>query len=747
MNAARTRHPARDMLQAFGLGKLDDAATAEVSRHLESCPECKRQVAEVPDDSLLAHLRQANALAATPAPAKDLSSLTQGIQNPPASLAAGAVPAELLNSAQYDIVRPLGGGGMGVVYLARNKWLNRLEVLKVIRTALVDKAGVRERFLREIRAAAALSHDHVVKAHSVLPCGELLVFAMEYVPGEDLAQLVKREGPLPMGEACLYARQVALGLQHAHDQGTVHRDIKPSNLILARAGDRPVVKILDFGLAKASREQAPGRDLTGAGTMLGTPDYMAPEQITDAAAADVRADIYSLGCTLYHLLTGAPPFHADSVFLLLQAHHTTQARPVNVVRPEVPAGLAAVVARMMAKHPVQRYQTPREVAQALAPFVADAESPPALQERVGSRVKQRVSPFVLTGAALVAVLVAAGILVKITLPDGSKQTLELPDGSTVTIKPGPTTVPADAAWLKKVAGMGAVQQVHAVKARLKELNPRFDAEVAPMIVGGVVTGLQFSTEHVRDLSPVRAFPELRELNCSGPWVSGEGKGKLADLSPLQGMKLTVLNCGFTQVADLSPLTDMKLTALECDRTLVADLSPLRNMKLTFLDCTETRVSDLSPLRDMKLTTLICAFTPVSDLSPLRDMKLTNLNFGATQVSDLSPLRGMKLTTLHLAGTRVGDLSPLKDMRLTLLDCRGTPVSDLSPLKDMKLTHLYCKRTQVDDLSLLRGMPLRELVCDFQHPRDGAILRALTTLERINEKTAAEFWKEVDSKKP
>jgi serine/threonine protein kinase len=279
------------------------------------------------------------------------------------------VPPELAASRQYQVLRELGRGGMGVVYLAKNLRMDRMEVLKVVSKELLDKPGAAERFLREIRSAAKLSHDNVVKAYSSPEVGELLLFAMEYVEGEDLSKVVKEHGPLPVANACFYIYQAAQGLQHAFEQGMVHRDIKPHNLILSRQGKKHVVKILDFGLAKATREKGTEHDLTGAGKMLGTPDYIAPEQTLDAASADIRADIYSLGCTLYYLLAGSPPFKGKSLFEILQAHMSTEAKPLNEVRPEVPAELAAVVAKMMAKEATQRYQKPIEVAQALAPFV------------------------------------------------------------------------------------------------------------------------------------------------------------------------------------------------------------------------------------------------------------------------------------------------------------------------------------------------------------------------------------------
>ena len=262
---------------------------------------------------------------------------------------------------------------MGVVYLATNVLMKRPEVLKVVNKSLLDgNPDMAERFLREIQAAARLDHENVVKAHSALRVGDLLVFAMEYVEGEDLAKLVRRQGPLLVAHACHYISQAALGLQHAHEKGMVHRDIKPHNLILTRRGKKHIVKILDFGLAKAVRGEETVTYLTAAGAMLGTPAFMAPEQAQDAASADIRTDIYSLGCTLYFLLTGAPPFAGNSYFALMKAHESAEAPSLSQLRAGAPAELAAVAAKMLAKEPARRYQQPIEVAKALAPIIKTA---------------------------------------------------------------------------------------------------------------------------------------------------------------------------------------------------------------------------------------------------------------------------------------------------------------------------------------------------------------------------------------
>ena len=242
------------------------------------------------------------------------------------------LPPGLANHPDYKIVRELGRGGMGVVYLAHNTLMGRDEVLKVMGRNIIEKPGVEERFLREIRAVAKLRHANIVTAHTAFRLGEGIAFAMEYVDGYDLSKLVKSKGPLPVAHACNFVYQAALGLQHAHEEGMVHRDIKPGNLMLTRKADRPVIKVLDFGLAKATREQALDTELTREGQMLGTPDYIAPEQTLDAQKADIRADIYSLGCTLYYLLAGNPPFKGTSLFEVLQSHHNVLAKPLSAVR-------------------------------------------------------------------------------------------------------------------------------------------------------------------------------------------------------------------------------------------------------------------------------------------------------------------------------------------------------------------------------------------------------------------------------
>src|SRR5262249_6614354 len=213
--------------------------------------------------------------------------------------ADNAVPPVLADHPKYRVVRRLGTGGMGSVWLAEHTVMHREVAVKVIRPDLLAKPGATDRFLREVRAAAKLHHPNIVTAFDAEPVGDSCLLVMEYVPGETLGDRVK-SGPLPVVDACRSVQDAARGLAHAHAAGLVHRDVKPHNLIRAADG---TTKVLDFGLAGVGTGEmiaGAGDGLSGAGMVCGTPDYIAPEQAADPHAADGRADIYGLGCTLYH---------------------------------------------------------------------------------------------------------------------------------------------------------------------------------------------------------------------------------------------------------------------------------------------------------------------------------------------------------------------------------------------------------------------------------------------------------------
>jgi tRNA A-37 threonylcarbamoyl transferase component Bud32 len=276
----------------------------------------------------------------------------------------------------YRILDRLGMGGMGQVFKARHRRMDRIVALKIINQEYLTSPKAVQRFERECRTAAQLSHPNIVLAHDADQVGNIHFLAMEYVEGTDLARLVKQSGPLEVSQACRYVRQAALGLQHAHQQGVVHRDIKPANLMATRPapGAPAVIKILDFGLARFESEKSESGRLTTLGNLTGTVDFIAPEQVHDARQADGRADIYSLGCTLFFLMTGQPPFPGQDMIVRLSGRLHAPPPSARALRPEVPPQLDEVLAKIMARDPAQRYQTPTDVAAALEPFCRKRKS-------------------------------------------------------------------------------------------------------------------------------------------------------------------------------------------------------------------------------------------------------------------------------------------------------------------------------------------------------------------------------------
>ena len=365
-----TSHPDPHVLAAFARGGLPAAELNAVADHVAGCRACCDALGRVPDDTLVGLAKQAGghtpeaSLPSFPVPIPDTE----------------PIPAELADHPRYKVLAELGAGGMGVVYKAEHTMMGRVVALKVMAPHLTAKASAVDRFHREVKAAAKLMHPNIVTAHDADAAGGLHFLVMEYVDGVSLDRLVRRRGPLAVTLAAQLARQAALGLQHAHEKDMVHRDIKPQNIMVSRKGQ---VKILDFGLARFARDaEADGvkAQATAANLLMGTPEYLSPEQAKNSSNVDSRSDIYSLGCTLYFLLTARVPFpDATTLIDKLLAHTQEEATPVRDIRPEVPEGLAAVVAKMMAKNPDDRYRTPADAANALLPFTKEAD-PAALPQ-------------------------------------------------------------------------------------------------------------------------------------------------------------------------------------------------------------------------------------------------------------------------------------------------------------------------------------------------------------------------------
>lgn len=280
---------------------------------------------------------------------------------------------------EYILHEPIGQGAMGNVYRAVHARLNRTVAIKVLAWHRLADADAAARFRREMRMVGKLSHPNIVAATDAGEAGRASYLAMEYVEGIDLARLLKRQGRLPLADACEVVRQAALGLQYVHAHGLVHRDVKPSNLLLTLSPEEPtggLVKVADLGLALVGDLEGEQSVALSMDLVLGSLDYMAPEQVDDAHQVDHRADLYSLGCTLYDLLSGYPPFFtagAQSRLQKMAAHAEAQVPSLADVCPNVPAGLDRIVRRLLAKNRRRRFSSAGDLAVALAPYCTGAD--------------------------------------------------------------------------------------------------------------------------------------------------------------------------------------------------------------------------------------------------------------------------------------------------------------------------------------------------------------------------------------
>lgn len=295
---------------------------------------------------------------------------------------------------QYRILDEIGKGGFGKVYKAIHAMMGRVVAIKVIAENCVEEARAITWFRREVRAATQLTHPNIVMAYDADEANGQTFFVMEYVDGPTLNDLIKRRGPLPTDLAMEMLRQTAMGLQHAHEKGMVHRDIKPSNLLVPQAiddllerapqtawidMDACLVKVTDFGLARLHDSTMQTLVSEGKQGFLGTPDFVAPEQARDSHSADIRSDLYSLGCTFYYALTGRKPFRGENALEVILMHMNEDARPIDSWRPDLSPEICLFIRRLMAKDPASRFQTPIELADAVAAFAGEQQLRSSIQ--------------------------------------------------------------------------------------------------------------------------------------------------------------------------------------------------------------------------------------------------------------------------------------------------------------------------------------------------------------------------------
>jgi serine/threonine protein kinase len=378
--------PKYEDLVAFNSGSLPVQELEFVGAHLSRCAPClfALKAAAAEEGSAVRAFRRSmrestsNAFATDPEYQRmeervnQLLAAEQGqYAHPQAGAVGGAAPPSIIG--QYQIVAKIGQGGMGAVYRALHTRLKKPVAIKILLPDCTRDGRSVARFNREMEAVGRLDHHNIVRATDAGEANGVHFLVMELIDGMNLSRLVRLRGPLALADACELARQACTGLQCAHEHGLVHRDVKPSNLLLSVTGE---VKVLDLGLALLNQNALGSSELTMSGQVMGTADYMAPEQWEASHAVDIRADVYSLGCTLYTLLVGRPPFSGEkysSALKKMAAHAHERVPQVTSQRPDTPRPLVELLQRMTAKDPADRPATPAEVAKALEPFCQGAD--------------------------------------------------------------------------------------------------------------------------------------------------------------------------------------------------------------------------------------------------------------------------------------------------------------------------------------------------------------------------------------
>lgn len=726
-------HPTRQQLSQLNLGLLNPEQSETIAEHVDACLTCREALVTIGaserdslidgiqaphDDSFGGEPERANALLAARQLASGEAETTSTKTDVVPLNAEGDADISGRVIGEYVILGEIGAGGMGQVYKARHQRMKRIVALKVLPSSAMKTPEAVKRFRREVEAAARLMHPNIVVAHDAGESGDIHYLVMEYVEGSDLSMIVKRDGPLPFAKAVDYCLQTARGLAYAHARGIVHRDIKPSNLLLDKHG---VIKILDMGLARLESEAIDldairDEELTHSGQVMGTADYMAPEQALDTRQADAKADVYSLGCTLYRLLTGRSPYTGSTLMARMLAHRDDPIPSAIALRPDLPRRLDDLLRRMLAKRPSAR------------PSVDDviSELTALTTQASGGGGKRPPSRIAVAAAGAAAFFAMLGVWVIVRDKHGEEVgRMKVPDQGSVVVQDGATTKPTDPddeAFEARASAVGLDRAVAEwaqslgafTKVKFDQGTNRYAPTVRLPNFDIKLVGIEFAANRppaMAHLARLSRLKELEELSLySAPttddglksicqiaglrklfmaWVGFSAKGwnHLPNLKALESLSLNHVQLGDVEMKAISQTTSLQYLDLYDCQIKGAGAEHLAGMPNLRHFTTEEGVNDASLAKLLKTTKLdllgllytrdvsAAGLLPIREAATIKYLSIGGPSFSSSHYKSLGQLEQIETLDLWMVPLNDDDLQSLVGMKaLQRLKLRQTRVT-------------------------------------------------------------------------